>query len=72
VRHASARGASDQRIADVISVRVNRGWRILHPTERKVYESGAVVDLDILPAAEWSGWGSVRPIHGTFRTIEAA
>jgi hypothetical protein len=56
----------------VISVRVLPGWRILHPTERKVYESGELVELPILPAAEWSGWGSVRPIHGTLRTIEAA
>lgn len=55
----------------VIGVRVNKGWRILHPTERKVYESGEFApDVDIFTAAEWCGWGSVRPVHGTYRVVE--
>jgi hypothetical protein len=42
-------------------VRVNPRWRICH--QGVVYEAGEVAELPRLMAAEWSGWGSVTPMH---------
>lgn len=43
-------------------VKVNPKWRLCY--RGKLYESGETVELDILTAAEWAGWGSVVPVGG--------
>jgi len=45
----------------VITVRVLPNWRICY--RGKVYSSDELVELDVLTGAEWSGWGSVRPVR---------
>jgi hypothetical protein len=54
----------------VIDVVVNRGWRVHH--RGVVYESGELATLPVLLGCEWSGWGSVTAVHGTYRVVEAA
>ncbi len=54
----------------VIDVVVNRNWRIHR--RGHVYESGQLATLPVLLGIEWSGWGSVRPVRGTYRVVEAA
>lgn len=39
-------------------VRVLPRWRVCH--EGRVYESGQVLALDLLTAAEWCAWGSLE------------
>ena len=41
-----------------VTVRVLPGWRVYH--ERRVYESGELVELPLIRAVEWTAWGSVR------------
>jgi hypothetical protein len=55
----------------VIDVKVNEGWRLTHPKTKTAVESGEVITLDVLNAAEWCGWGSATAVHGTYRVSEA-
>lgn len=44
---------------ELFPMRVLPNWRVC--ISGRVYESGDVVESDLLTAAEWSAWGSITP-----------